>query len=46
MNKTGRQVDAETRRLDYIKRVVDAAPPLTPEKFDYLSTLFRKTGGA
>lgn len=46
MNKNGSRCDdPTTRRLIYIRRVVDAAPQLTPEKFDYLASLFRKTGG-
>ena len=35
-----RQLKAE-RLEDYVKRVVDAAPPLTPEQRDRLAVLFR-----
>lgn len=35
---------AERRRL-YIERIAEQAPALTPERYSYLSSLFRKTGG-
>lgn len=35
-----RQLKAE-RLEEYVKRVVDAAPPLTPEQRDRLAVLFR-----
>lgn len=33
------------RLAEHIKRVVDSAPPLTPEQRDRLSALLRPTGG-
>ncbi|MGE9806927.1 hypothetical protein [Janibacter sp. G1551] len=35
---------AAARIADYIKRVVDAAPPLTPEQRDRLAVLLRGGG--
>lgn len=32
---------AEAKLEEYIRRVVDAAPPLTPEQADMLRTIFR-----
>lgn len=39
-----RQLKAE-RLEDYIKKTVDAAPPLTPEQRDRLALLLRTTAG-
>jgi hypothetical protein len=37
--------ELDVRRVeDYIRRLVDAAPPLTPEQRDRLSTLLRPGG--
>lgn len=43
--ETARDLAAE-RIAEYISRVVDAAPPLSPEQQDRIAALLRPTGGA
>lgn len=40
------QPTAAYRFADYIKKVVDAAPPLTPEQRDRIAVLLRPRGAA
>ena len=43
--ETAREL-ATARIAEYVARVVDAAPPLTPEQRDRIAALLRPTGGA